>query len=877
MTGVAHVARAEIAFIEATRDVGISYVGPSWGLAWGDLNGDGYPDLWTGNHYLPGTLYLNQSGISFRDVTSEILPPILPKGSEDTHGAAWGDFNNDGFQDLVELDDNGQGNKVPNHLYENLDGQKMRDVGIERGIAYPNMRGRTPLWFDFDRDGRLDLLFTTQFRVSDSSGAFFSPTLLRQTNSSFEIANDLAGLGSGGIPTHFSSISDFTGDGIAELLLRGVDPINISLFDIKNLPFLQTDSSFSGLDAAIGDFNGDLRPDLFVVKGAAPTIARISDREVRAALPYSGRKELGLDIETSGDLTVHVSRGFVLAPRGISVYVGAEATEVDPSKPILLRASDTRNWGLAAHLPGIDKGIYIGLEPDTNTWRLRSSNVPVTLELALISTITLVKADAIGFNDSASPPIEQLWINTGDGFKNMSASSGLNLSSWGWNVVAGDFDNDMDLDIYVVGTSEVANRPNTLWENIGAGNFVRVSGAGGAEGSSLGKGDAVATADYNQDGFLDLAITNGKAAAPFDRGPLQIYRNIGNSNHWLQVDLEGVVSNRDAVGAKVFVTAGGITQVREQNGGMHSRTQNHQRLHFGLGPNTKVSRLVVMWPNGLRQTLGSIPANQTVRIIEGSQPSPYGKPNYQAGVDDGVFLWRESLDGPYRLRVSGNGTASTFTVQLLVDAPINAVQSYRLDNQDTLQWSSNWLIFTSHVHDSEKGFDFVLPANAKALLAVKQNGKSNPRQLRVGASGQPLTPSGWVVDADSLPLPPAFIGGKDLGLFMGRDQVSGVVVTRWSGDGKRHKTSLSLLSSTPFVNTTPVGLEKHDVISTSTNFIGIDGWVSDGWDGINVTMESGTMLGIAYKQDDLFQPQRANSLMRQFGQPNAYWLPHSAP
>ena len=148
------------------------------------------------------------------------------------------------------------------------------------------------------------------------------------------------------------------------------------------------------------------------------------------------------------------------------------------------------------------------------------------------------------------------------------------------------------------------------------------SPAGGAAGSDLGRGDSAVTADYDQDGFVDLFVSNGWDSPPLGLGPHQLFRNLGNSNHWIEIDLEGVTSNRDGIGASVLVTAGGLTQYRSRDGGMHARAQNHTRLHFGLGSNTMIDQLVVKWPSGLVQQLESIPADQILKVREPATGGP---------------------------------------------------------------------------------------------------------------------------------------------------------------------------------------------------------------------------------------------------------------
>ena len=94
-----------------------------------------------------------------------------------------------------------------------------------------------------------------------------------------------------------------------------------------------------------------------------------------------------------------------------------------------------------------------------------------------------------------------------------------------------------------------------------------------------------------------------------------MFRNKGNSNNWIQIDLVGVASNRDAVGAKVRVTAGGITQHREQNGGYHRWSQNHQRIHFGLAGNNTAD-VTITWPSGAVDTYLGVAANALYKATE---------------------------------------------------------------------------------------------------------------------------------------------------------------------------------------------------------------------------------------------------------------------
>ena len=119
------------------------------------------------------------------------------------------------------------------------------------------------------------------------------------------------------------------------------------------------------------------------------------------------------------------------------------------------------------------------------------------------------------------------------------------------------------------------------------------------------------------------------------RGPDQLLRNISHGNNWLQIDLEGTVSNRDGIGARLFATTpDGKTQLRENGGGIHWAQQDQKRIHFGLAQNQKVSELAIHWPSGIVQRLTDVPVNQVLHVVEdGVQTALPGDVNQDGQVD----------------------------------------------------------------------------------------------------------------------------------------------------------------------------------------------------------------------------------------------------
>ena len=114
----------------------------------------------------------------------------------------------------------------------------------------------------------------------------------------------------------------------------------------------------------------------------------------------------------------------------------------------------------------------------------------------------------MGFTPSIGESTDILLFKEKAGFEPQPASSILESTAC-VSVVAGDFDNDMDVDLYLVCAGTIQNLPNRLYENDGNGSFSIVHNTGGAAGSLEGKGNQVAMADFDNDGFLDLFVTNG--------------------------------------------------------------------------------------------------------------------------------------------------------------------------------------------------------------------------------------------------------------------------------------------------------------------------------------------------------------------------------
>jgi hypothetical protein len=199
------------------------------------------------------------------------------------------------------------------------------------------------------------------------------------------------------------------------------------------------------------------------------------------------------------------------------------------------------------------------------------------------------------------------------------ASVGVLWVGFGTNFF--DYDNDGDQDIYVANGHIIDNIPlfndalsygqrDFLYENVGGGKFREVGRRHGAYFSQAFVGRGMALADMDADGDLDVAVSNS------DQRAVLLRNDGGNARHYLRLRLTGTRSNRDAIGAKVTVTAGGKRQVEEVRSGTSYLSQNELTLHFGLGAATKAEKVEIRWPSGKVQVMNGVAADQTLAVKE---------------------------------------------------------------------------------------------------------------------------------------------------------------------------------------------------------------------------------------------------------------------
>jgi enediyne biosynthesis protein E4 len=187
-----------------------------------------------------------------------------------------------------------------------------------------------------------------------------------------------------------------------------------------------------------------------------------------------------------------------------------------------------------------------------------------------------------------------------------------------------DIDNDGDLDL-------LTTDPHTLFLNNGDGTFEEQTSRSGIKGVRR----TLVVGDYDEDGFQDVIFGYDLSSVPALSSFGGIYRNNGNGNHWLKVELVGTASNRNGIGARLVATAGDLRPMREIFGG-RGHDLDEMVAHFGLGQHTQVDELEIRWPSGQVDVLYDIPADQKIRVFEGREGYHVVHPTTWESVSDSL-------------------------------------------------------------------------------------------------------------------------------------------------------------------------------------------------------------------------------------------------
>lgn len=746
-------AQAAIQFDDVTSQAGIVRSGETFGASWGDVNNDGLTDIAVNNHRYRDSLWVNRGNGTFVDLGNQVRAWVS-RPEADTHGSSWHDVDGDGDQDLLVT----VGGGSPSLMLVNDNGEFINRTS-ELNIRYSTAVGaRLPLWIDHNKDKRPDLAIVTH-RTS------LAPAFEQLDSGVF--ANVSSEVGLGCTVFHYAQLYDANNDGSLDLLCgareRGAgDPaFPQRAYDLRYRPFRDITSSMRPIaktvDTVIGDFDGDLREDVFAVRGVLrPSGVSQEGRTVEGML-MGGKKSFQFATTGMVSIDLHWNQGGEDASGPPNIKIGANGYNPGTTTFTL----DPNAWWVAG-MPSYTQSelpvIAIGYNRDAGTWQFANINGNSFSNAYFIirSTADITQLSSSGLWAGDKPMAPSLVLNKSSGYVDATNSAGLSGAISCISAAAGDFDNDMDLDIYTACRTGAANIANILFENRGNGSFAAVPGAGGAAGPvglavtrGAGTADSAVVADYNADGNLDLFVTNGFNMRPKQvGGPDRLYRNRGTGNRWVELDLAATYSLADGLGARVYATANGVTQMRTQNGGYHRWSQNDRRIHFGLAGASSVD-LRIEWPSGAVQYFRGVPSNQIYRVRETGGISGVsigtgnlircGAPSYDAAAESAVLIWKECNSGTWQVRATASSGSINYTGTVKSAASVASTDTVGLEADDQVSSAdSTSLRYTLNVaQGTQDGFTFKVSGSASGCMTV--NPDSAGTQVLFGPLRSPVT------------------------------------------------------------------------------------------------------------------------------------------
>ena len=503
-------------------------------------------------------------------------------------GAAWGDYDNDGWLDLVVANEVGpidmpdaerQRSPARTTLYHNNHDGTFTDVTSRSGIDFRGW-GMGVSWADYDNDGRIDLLITA-----------YGHNVLYHNNGDGTFIDRSAESGIG-LPNGFwcgAAWGDYDKDGLLDVYITGYVTYTRDLGDAKGKYDVENPASINPVS-----FKGE-RNLLFHNLGNGK-FAEVAHK-------------LGVD-----------------NPEGRSL--GAAWVDLDEDGwPDLYVGNDESSNALFRNL---GNGKFTDVAERARVMDYRSSMGMAVGDWNgdgyqdLFLTHWVAQGNALYDNQLGMPHPAPAAGDPAMTFMDDADRFGLGQSSLdfiGWATSFIDYDDDGKLDLFIVNGSTLQDRehPTRLvpmqsklyWNRGPQEGFFDLSPVSGDYFRHAYVGRGAAFGDYDNDGDIDVFIVN-------HGGPGVLLRNDGgNRNHWLELELRGTKSNRQGIGAKVRLVAGGSAQVRQVGAQSPYLSQNSLIETFGLGAVARVDTIVVIWPSGVRQVTTGISANQRLTITEG--------------------------------------------------------------------------------------------------------------------------------------------------------------------------------------------------------------------------------------------------------------------
>lgn len=483
--------------------------------------------------------------------------------------------------------------------------------------------------FDYDRDGEQDLFFPGGGTFENKSTKGYPSVLLRHTGDfQFEDRTIPAGLDLAAFYSNGCAVGDYDNDGFSDLLVTGYGG-SVLWRNLGDGTFeeVAVDAGvrdcFMGTSAGWGDLNGDGLLDLYLTQYADWSFENNPPCELTPGVPdvcsphsFTGKKD-----------KVYYSKG-----DGTFYDATEEAGLVPEGKGLGVLLADLDN--------DADLDVYVCNDTVENFLYLNDGKGKLE-EVGIINGAAVddgatpngsMGVDIMDYNHDGLP---DLWVanyekeafalyrNDGDAqFLHVSNDTGVTSIGTlfvGFGTACADFDLDGDEDVMVANghvayySTHSPFRQKPLYLENRDGRFLQREFSGDSYLGQAHTGRGLAVSDLNQDGKLDVVISN------FYDPPAILRNETEGSGSWVAVRLIGIQSNRDAVGARLVLHTSAGDQVRQVKGGGSYLSANDLLVHWGVPEGVSIDSLDIYWPSGIQQTLKTVNQREVNQILE---PTP---------------------------------------------------------------------------------------------------------------------------------------------------------------------------------------------------------------------------------------------------------------
>jgi hypothetical protein len=510
--------------------------------------------------------------------------------------------------------------------------------GVETKDYIIEVVGCGVAFLDYDNDGWLDLLVLNGTRLEGAPAGTTNRLYKNNRDGTFTDVTERAGLTRTGWASAVT-VGDYDNDGFDDLFItyygRNVlyrNNGNGTFTDVTAASGLAQDAVRYGSGCTWVDYDRDGRLDLFVATYLNTTLEKLpkpgENKDCRwknvpvncgpRGLP-SGSVQLFRNM--GGGKFTNVSRESGVAAASGAYPMTAVAADFDNDgwPDIYVACDSTPSWLFRNQHDGTfrEEGLERGVALSEDGLEQAGMGLGVG-DFDLDGSLDIFKTH---FADDTNV----LYRNDGKGyFDDVTIRAGIGVETRyiGWGAGMIDLDNDGEPDLFLVTGSvypEVERQlptypyrtPRLVFRNLGGGRFEELIEEAGSGVAAAHSSRGCAFGDFDNDGDVDVLVMN------MNEPPSLLRNDLAGTGGWLKVLLQGVTSNRSAIGARVVVRYDGRAHAQEVTGQSSFYSANDRRLHFGLGGATTAD-LTVRWPNGTTETFARVEANQLVVVREGA-------------------------------------------------------------------------------------------------------------------------------------------------------------------------------------------------------------------------------------------------------------------